>query len=190
MSVFHFCILVLQTVLLYMILWMCLQRSIISHMFQTYLVNNVWHTIPRHLPCMWPSVSSVAQAMTRDGSSGEVGDLIDKMPEKFQKFCQGIRSPACWLHFSVLGAVACIIGTFLLMQPPGKYVHVLERKLWRQGDHNQIGESQREEFPCTPRIVGPVWVAFEKFFAQLWILDVTGYPLPHSETYLEGMRTV
>lgn len=32
---------------------------------------------------------------TGNGSSGEVGDLIDKMPEKFQKFCQGIRSPAC-----------------------------------------------------------------------------------------------
>lgn len=78
MSVFHFFFLVLHTVLLYMILWVCLQWSTISHMFQIYiyLFNNVWHTIPKHLLCMWPSVSSVPQAMIQgDDTSGEAGDF-------------------------------------------------------------------------------------------------------------------
>lgn len=51
--------------------------------------------------------------------------LLDKVPAKL---LQEIQLSACWLLRSLLGAVVCITGNFLLMQALGKYIHVPERK--------------------------------------------------------------
>lgn len=52
---------------------------------------------------------------------------------------------------SLLGAVFVIMGSFLLNQPQGKYIHASKKKLWRQGVIELYSGAYIDE-------IGKVWV--------------------------------
>lgn len=93
--------------------------------------------------------------------------LLDKVPGKPGR---EIRSPACWLLLSLFGAVACIMGNFLLIGTLGKHICVPEETLKTE---SLMGKSQKEESSWCPKDCGTKEVDLEECLAQLWIQDVT-----------------
>lgn len=94
--------------------------------------------------------------------------LLAKVPGKPG---QEIRSPACWLLYSLLGAAACLTRSFLLIQETlGKYICVPEETLKTE---SLMGKSQKEESSWCPKDCGTKGVDSEECLTQLCIQDVT-----------------
>lgn len=99
---------------------------------------------------------------------------IDKVPARLH---QEIRSSSLiitlFLAF-MFRSSCCHNGEFSHLCIYGrKYIHVLERKHWRQGGHSLKGESQEEESSLYPKDCGTNRVDTEKFLGHLCIQDVT-----------------
>lgn len=90
--------------------------------------------------------------------------LLDEDPTKLQ---QVLQSSECWLLLSLLRAVACKMGSFLLMRPLGTLIQVP-----RENFKVLKKKTQKKEVSLCPKDCGTDRVDSEKFLAQLWIQDV------------------
>lgn len=79
--------------------------------------------------------------------------LLAKIPENL---FHEIQVPVHWLLLSLLGAVVCITGSFLLMWALGEIYSCSREKILKTGLLALKESHGRRSFPCASKIVVPI----------------------------------
>lgn len=95
--------------------------------------------------------------------------LLDEVPTKLH---QVLQLSECWLLLSLLRAVVCKMGSFLLMRPLGTLIQVPRENFKVRGSCPEKKKPQKKEVSLCPKDCGTNSIDSEKFLAQLRIQDV------------------
>lgn len=113
--------------------------------------------------------------------------LLDEVPTKLH---QVLQLSECWLLLSLLRAVVCKMGSFLLMRPLGTLIQVPRENFKVRGSCPEKKKHRKKRYPCAPRIVVPIASILRNFLLSSGYKMSQVYPLCHIRAYIVRRRIV